>query len=576
MAREATGEVRERGGLLEARITLEGRRRKEFKLLTCKTRGEALERARVLSGMVRRFRRAGVLDTPDARRLLDMAASAPARTVEGVLRVAEELAGDELTDATVSTVSTFKELAKRWTDGELHTLHPDHVKEKDTSLDKARIAKLCEIDLGGITLGDVRLDFFTLDHADAVMRSLPKEARRPATRRAYAQIIHRVLALAVYPCREIKVSPIPRGWLPKAGKAPAYPYLYPDEDAQLLAALAVPLPVRLLIGFLAREGCRRGEAAAFTWKDFDLERGAVSLDENKTDDARAWVLDPGVARALQAYRKRYRADAADMEPVFADESGASLDVEHLAAGLRRALMLANVTRPELHEGGMNRGRLRAHDLRATFITLALANGRTETWVQDRTGHTTSGMINRYRRQARQARELDMRWLDPLDQVIPELRPRDATGPAVEAPTGDEFPPIAPNAASMGSDAQPTNDPKRVSFSEFVHEERLELSRLAAPEPKGEHARKNTGGSRDSRGNSDEEERADRPVGAIGGNQDPPGDPVELALAEALTRASMAGQWSTVEVLSRELTARREARAHVVNISASRTTRRGGR
>jgi hypothetical protein len=71
---------------------------------------------------------------------------------------------------------------------------------------------------------------------------------------------------------------------------------------------------------------------------------------------------------------------------------------------------------------------------------------------------------------------------------------------------------------------------------------------------------------------DDEERSDPPLGAIGGNPEHESDPVEAALAQALTRASMAGQWTTVEVLSRELTARREARAAVVDLGAARTKR----
>jgi len=442
MSREATGEVRERCGVLETRITLKGKQREEFKLPTCKTRSEAVGRSKVLATMARRFRRAGLLDTTDARRLLDMAAAAPARTLEGVLKVADELIGDELADADAPDVPTFKELAKRWTGGELHTLHPDHVKKKDASLDKARIAKLCDIDIGGVKLGELRLDFMTLDHADAVMRNLPKEAKRPATRRAYAQLVHRVMSLAVYPCRHIERSPIPRGWLPKAGRPPAYPYLYADEDAQLMGFKDIPLVWRLLFGFLAREGCRRSEAASFTWNDFDLERGAVSLGENKTDDPRAWALDPGVARALRVWREQFRKDAPDTSCVFSDETGAPIDVEHLAHKLRNALGAAGVDRSELFDATANRGRLRAHDLRATFITLALANGRTETWVQDRTGHTTSGMINRYRRQARQAQEIGMKWLGRLDELIPELA---------------DCPRIAPNATSLGSDDAPSSD-----------------------------------------------------------------------------------------------------------------------
>lgn len=65
-------------------------------------------------------------------------------------------------------------------------------------------------------------------------------------------------------------------------------------------------------------------------------------------------------------------------------------------------------------------KLRAHDLRGTFVTLSLANGKTETWVQQRTGHTSSIMINRYRRAAMTADELNLGALRPLHRAIPEL------------------------------------------------------------------------------------------------------------------------------------------------------------
>lgn len=88
--------------------------------------------------------------------------------------------------------------------------------------------------------------------------------------------------------------------------------------------------------------------------------------------------------------------------------------------LRRDLALAGVTRAELFDGEGTRRRLRAHDLRATFVTLALAAGRTEQWVTDRTGHTHSEVLARYRRGARLAAELDLGWLAPLREAIPEL------------------------------------------------------------------------------------------------------------------------------------------------------------
>ena len=120
-----------------------------------------------------------------------------------------------------------------------------------------------------------------------ILPELPPEAKRPGTRRHYAQTIARVVALAVYPLRLIKLNPLPKGFMPKVGKAPAFSYLYPTEDAALLESPKVPLAYRMLWGFLAREGCRVSEAIQLRVElDVDLVRGAVKLDVNKTDDAR--------------------------------------------------------------------------------------------------------------------------------------------------------------------------------------------------------------------------------------------------------------------------------------------------
>lgn len=50
------------------------------------------------------------------------------------------------------------------------------------------------------------------------------------------------------------------------------------------------------------------------------------------------------------------------------------------------------------------------------------------------------------------------------------------------------------------------------------------------------------------------------------------DPVEAALADALTRASAAGQWDVVGTLARELQARRQARTDVIDLEAARRRR----
>lgn len=89
--------------------------------------------------------------------------------------------------------------------------------------------------------------------------------------------------------------------------------------------------------------------------------------------------------------------------------------------LRTALETADVERREqLYQRDAFRLRLRAHDLRATFIILALAQGRSEDWVRTRTGHRASQMIARDRLEAKTAQELELGWLLLLREVIPEL------------------------------------------------------------------------------------------------------------------------------------------------------------
>lgn len=93
----------------------------------------------------------------------------------------------------------------------------------------------------------------------------------------------------------------------------------------------------------------------------------------------------------------------------------------IATHLRTALAEANVERREqLFQHDAFRLRLRAHDLRATFITVALAQGYSEDWIRIRTGHRTSQMIARYRLEAKTAQELELGWLHPLHEAIPEL------------------------------------------------------------------------------------------------------------------------------------------------------------
>ena len=56
----------------------------------------------------------------------------------------------------------------------------------------------------------------------------------------------------------------------------------------------------------------------------------------------------------------------------------------------------------------------------TFVSLSLANGKTERWVMRRTGHTTSSMVSRYATHFENAAELKLGRLRALDRAIPEF------------------------------------------------------------------------------------------------------------------------------------------------------------
>jgi hypothetical protein len=115
-----------------------------------------------------------------------------------------------------------------------------------------------------------------------------------------------------------------------------------------MACTAVQFEFRILYGFLTREGTRSHEATALTWSDFDLKRGLVRLDKNKTDDPRSWALTSGVVEALRVLHDELRPGAKPTDHVFLRPEGmpmAEVKGGHLAEWLRKHLRVLG-----LHEG----------------------------------------------------------------------------------------------------------------------------------------------------------------------------------------------------------------------------------
>src|SRR5262245_34740736 len=215
MPNPGKGEIYETTEGLVCRITIKDRRRKGFLLSGCKTRDEAMDRRDLLADLASQFRRAGIIETPDARRLLETVATCSPTLLPGARQVAGELVGGLLMSSKASTVPTFEDFGNEWTDGKLAKRFPDHVREVIQDMNVLRLTNTIYP-----LIGSKPLDQVTRKDCDAVMAGLPTPAGKKemarGTRRQYAGLMNRILNLAEL-AGHIQRNPLPKGWLPKPG-----------------------------------------------------------------------------------------------------------------------------------------------------------------------------------------------------------------------------------------------------------------------------------------------------------------------------------------------------------------------
>jgi len=430
MSRTPTGSLTWSRGTPFVKLTINGQRR-SFRLATL-DQGEAEHRKDSLVEIARKLRDGGKEE--HAESFCRQAAAADDRTLSAIFKVVDGLVvGRERPvvepqqGRTTSTGEiTFKAVGEMWTSGNLARRFRRRIKEIDHSENIGRLERyVYPFVHEGLSIAETPMREFTTEHADAITAQvqLPDGSVRHV-----AQLVSRICKLAAYPLKAIPRSPLPDGWLPPKNEAKEKSYLFPAEEAEFHANTKVALVRRLLVGVCGREGLRKENAVTLEWPDLVLDQGEqamVVLDTTKNGRGGSWVLDAGTAEALRRWQTicpstRFVFPASALPLHRRTDEDRPLYVDHLAAELRDGLHDAGVTRAKLFERGKHRIRLRAHDLRATFVTLALAEGRSEDWVVTRTGHGSSQMIALYRRQAKTAAELKLGWLKPLHEVIPEL------------------------------------------------------------------------------------------------------------------------------------------------------------
>jgi integrase len=158
--------------------------------------------------------------------------------------------------------------------------------------------------------------------------------------------------------------------------------------------------------FLATTGCRRGEALGLRWSDIDFERSLASIRQEvipltkaagvgregvivqrtKTGKPRVVELDGSTVSALRSWKARLAeerlaigAGYVDLDLVFARPDGRPYHPEAFSKTFDRRLRQAKFE---------DLPRIRVHDLRHTWATLALVAGVDVKVVSERLGHSS--------------------------------------------------------------------------------------------------------------------------------------------------------------------------------------------
>lgn len=399
------GSARQKRGKLYARARYGEKRRVELQVPWAKTDDEATERANLIGETADRLLDVGRADLVKGTARELARADTPERLALARKAIAVILKDEKSIRAGKDI--TVKQWGQQYTSGALSKKYPDHVKDKDFKRDAGRLRMYVYPHVG-----DVPVRAFGLSHGAAVMRALPAHLSA-ASRRHVAQALMRIMHLAVFPGGLLKSSPLPRGWLPKPGKRKHYSCLYPREEEQFLRHEATPFDLRLFFGVLGREGMRLSELWDSEWWQWNLIEGTFMATKTKTADPRVWALRPDVARAMT----RLKLERPKLSRPFAALDDIVGDRTKTAEFYRSSLRAAGVARSELFETTDHTGQLRAHDSRALFVTMSIAEGRPETWIRDRTAHKSTSMIDRYRRQARQVEELKLGSLCDLETAL---------------------------------------------------------------------------------------------------------------------------------------------------------------
>lgn len=176
--------------------------------------------------------------------------------------------------------------------------------------------------------------------------------------------------------------------------------MYPDEWIKVWRCKTIPIRWRRMIAVAIYTALRSSELRALRWPDVDLRRGLIHVHTQQRETggetrrlksgavAHHVEIERALLPVLKALHRERRDDRVlPMPPLHA-----------MSERLRRYLLLAGVTRAELHVPASDAARkpFSWHDLRGTGLTWWAARGDSPAALMQRAGHvvmsTTMGYV----------------------------------------------------------------------------------------------------------------------------------------------------------------------------------------
>jgi integrase len=203
--------------------------------------------------------------------------------------------------------------------------------------------------------------------------------RANATVNRYLAALSHALSVAVKEWGWLDESPMGKVRKPKEPQG-RIRFLTDDEKQRLLDACKEsesPYLYTIVVLALAT-GARKMEVLTLTWRDVDLKRGLVTVQETKNGERRTLPLTGHAFDLIQQHARVQRPDTALL---FPSPSGKS--PRDIRSAWKTALKRAGITR------------FRFHDLRHTAASYLAMNGASLMEIAEVLGHKTLNMVKRY-------------------------------------------------------------------------------------------------------------------------------------------------------------------------------------